>query len=520
MSHIHIRPVCWRPGNGRDFRSRKSLSLWPLLAALALVASFAGATEEAKQVREPAVAGSFYEADPAKLAQGIGEMLRAAEEKPLEGKLIGLVCPHAGYPFSGPVAAFAYKQLQTRHYDTVVLIGPCHAGSFTGASVGAYAAFKTPLGEVPVDTELCQRLIASSKLIRFLPEAHRQEHSLEVQLPFLQTVMKDFRIAPILMGDSSFKTCKEVADKLSEVAADRNMLIIASTDLSHYLSYNACEEADKRTVEGLLDANAKGFYYGLISGRYELCGAPGVVTLMLVAARKGPVETVLLKHANSGDTSGDRDRVVGYAAVAFLQGEKPVKEEAAAGPSQPLDAEAGETVLKLAREAIQTFVTQGREIQPDPKKYPTLDRETGVFVTLYNKDGLRGCIGRLESDKPLWRTVPQMAVESACHDPRFPPLSAAELKDIRVEVSVFLSPMIPIESPDRYEPGKQGIMIVKGQRTATFLPQVATEQGWNREQTLRALCQKAGLLPDAWKEDDALLFVYYTQVFEEEAAHE
>jgi hypothetical protein len=483
-----------------------------------LSASFAGAAGEAKQVREPAVAGSFYEADPVKLAQGIGEMLKAAEEKPLKGKLVGLVCPHAGYSFSGPVAAFAYKQLQTRHYDTVVLIGPCHAGSFTGASVGVYAAFKTPLGEVPVDTELCQRLIASSKLIRSLPEAHRQEHSLEVQLPFLQTVMKDFRIVPILMGDSSFKTCKEVADRLSEVAADRNMLLIASTDLSHYLSYDACEEADKKTVEGLLRANAKGFYYGFIKGRYELCGAPAVVALMLVAARNGPVEAVLLKHANSGDTSGDKGRVVGYAAVAFLQGEKPVKEEAVAGP--PVDAEGGKAVLKLAREAIQAFVTEGREIQPDPKNYPTLDRKTGVFVTLYRKDELRGCIGRLESDEPLWRTVPQMAVESACRDPRFSPLSAAELKDIRIEVSVFLSPMIAIESSDRYEPGKQGILIVKGWRTATFLPQVATEQGWNREQTLGALCRKAGLLPDAWKEDDALLFVYYTQVFEEETAHE
>jgi AmmeMemoRadiSam system protein B/AmmeMemoRadiSam system protein A len=505
-----------------------------LVAVLVSVPLMFGAASA--EVREPAVAGAFYPGTQKKLAVDIEGYLKQVEGDPLKGRLVGLVVPHAGYQYSAPVAAWAYKQLEGRHYDTVVLFGPSHRDRFRGVSIGDYAAYKTPLGEVPVDRELARRLIESSELIRFRPSAHRREHSLEVQVPFLHTALRDFRILPIVTGDFSLETFKEVVRLLAELTADRDVLWIASTDLSHYLPYDTACLVDKRTISGIMQMSPEEFYEAARKGQCDLCGKGSVVMLKLALAGGKGVRGELLKYANSGDTAGSKQAVVGYAAIAFLAADPSEEADAAASGNRqtpngplvgaakleyaPLDEDGCQALLELARSAIEQFVTEGRTPQVDPERYPLLKSKRGVFVTIYKNNRLRGCIGCHASDECLCRAVPLMAISSACRDRRFAPLSKDELKDISIEVSVYLSPLIPIDTVDGYEPGKHGIVMTLGGRSATFLPHVATEQGWNREQTLCALSRKAGLDSWAWKMDGVRFFVYKTQKFAEERGDE
>lgn len=474
------------------------------------------------KVRKPAVAGAFYPADREKLQESVNSFLEEADGEPLEGEIAGLISPHAGYVYSGPVAAHAYRQLRGRNYDTVVLIGPCHRGKpFTGVSVGDYEAYETPLGRVPVDRELAQELMNADDLIRFLPDRHAGEHSLEVQLPFLQTVLEDFKILPVLTGDFSLNTCRTVAKLLGQVTKDRNVLFIASTDLSHYLPYEEAVALDRQTVGAIVKGRARPLYYGLLNQNYSMCGRTAVVMLLMTLAERGPFEARLLKYANSGDTAGTKDRVVGYAAVAFLESEQEVSGEANDPEGQsawkPLGREGRRSLLRLARSSIREYLTNKRLPEVDPADYPECRDGRGVFVTLYKDGRLRGCIGCHASRVSLCRIVPYMAVRSACADPRFGPLKLSELDEVTIEINVYLTPLIPVGGPEAFKPGEHGIQIVKGHRSATYLPKVASEQGWSREETLRHLCRKAGLPDDAWRGDDVEFYVYKTQCFEEEA---
>ncbi|MFH0965024.1 MAG: AmmeMemoRadiSam system protein B [Planctomycetota bacterium] len=469
----------------------------------------------AEDIRPPAVAGAFYPADTRELGDMVRSFLDRAQPTELDGKLVGLVAPHAGYVYSGPVAAWAYREIEGQRYDTVVIIGCSHYARFPGASVGAYAAYRTPLGEVPVDADLARRLIASSRLLRFVPEAHRPEHSLEVQLPFLQTALKNFKILPIVIGDGAFATCSEVAAKIVECTADRKTLLIASTDLSHYFPYDKAKELDGKTVDAILTCDGAKLHQGALNDEYQLCGAAAVVTTMLALSQGGPLHARLLKYANSGDTAGDKSRVVGYAAIALLEAGATSQPASDASAWKPLDEEAGRALFTLARDAIKRYLATGEIPRANPDDYPALREKRGVFVTLYKGETLRGCIGCHSSDDCLCRTVQKMAVAAACGDPRFPPLAAGELRQVRMEISVYLSPLIPIESPALYEPGKHGIVMQRGERSATFLPHVPIEQHWTREETLAALSRKAGLSADAWRAGDARFFVYTTQVLQE-----
>ena len=521
------RQPVWNPGNriaqglpqsGLALLRRRSLGVLSRVALLmALLSSGAWATEAA---REPAVAGAFYPGEREELARTVRSLLDNVAAQHIEGELVGLVCPHAGYVYSGPVAAYAYKQLEGKRRDTVVLVGSSHHMSFRGASVGDYAAYKTPLGEMPVDTELARALIGSSELIQFVPAAHKREHSLEVQVPFLQTVARDSRILPIIIGDLSLRTCKEVALRLSECTKGKSVIVIASTDLSHYHPYETARKLDQATVEAILSGDAERLYHGACDRRYQLCGASAVVATMLTLALAGPVQPELLKCANSGDTAGSRDKVVGYAAIAFVRrGEGPPATNPAAREA-PLDEEEGRVLLTLARKSIASFFQTGRALEVDPAEHPGLERKCGVFVTLHKGTELRGCIGCHWSDECLCRTVAEMAVASAFRDRRFPPLRREELDEVHIEISVYLSPPTWIDVPEEYEPGKHGIVMRRGVRSATFLPSVPVEQHWDRKMTLRALCRKAGLPLNAWQEEDAEFFVYTTQVFKERETHE
>ena len=466
----------------------------------------------AGDVRQPAVAGSFYPAQTSELRQMVKGFLDQAAKEEIKGKLIALIVPHAGFVFSGRVAAHSYKQLEGRDFDTIILIGDSHRARFPGVSIGNYSAYRTPLGDVPVDKTLVERLIKESKKIDFRPRVHKGEHSLEVQLPFLQTVFENFKVVPIIMGERSLETCKVLGNALIEHTKGKNILFIASTDLSHFHPYDKAVEIDKKAISAMEKLDGRELFRGLQANEYELCGGAATVTTMLVAEKLGADQIRLLKYANSGDVSfGDKSQVVGYAAMAITaQQISPMIET-----FEPLDEEAQKKLLKFARQAIQGYAVTSATPKFEPKDYTVLNEKRGVFVTIYKDGRLRGCIGTHESDKPLYQLVPKMAISAVFFDRRFPKLKQEEISDIKIELSVYLSDLVKIDDVNQYQIGKHGIIFRKGRRGATFLPKVPLQQGWDREETLEQLCYKAGLAPGAWKDKDVEFYIYLTQVFGE-----
>ncbi len=464
----------------------------------------------AGDVRQPAVAGSFYPARASELRDMMKGFLEQVKPVELDGELVALVVPHAGFVFSGQVAAYSYKQLQGREFDTIILIGDSHRARFAGVSIGNYSAYRTPLGDVPVDKALVERLIKESEEIDFHPQAHKGEHSLEVQLPFLQTVLKEFKIVPIIMGERSLETCKILGDALIKHTKGKNILFIASTDLSHFHPYHKAVEIDKRAISAMERLDGRLLFQGLEDNEYELCGGAATVTTMLVAKKLGAEKAQLLKYANSGDVSlGDKFRVVGYAAMAITTQQRPSRIET----FQPLNEEVQKKLLKFARQAIQGYAVTSATPKFEPEDYTVLNEKRGVFVTIYKDGRLRGCIGTHEPDMPLYQLVPKVAIDAAFFDRRFAPLTREEIKDIKIELSVYLSPLVKIDDVGQYQVGEHGIIMRKGRRGATFLPKVPVEQGWDREETLEQLCRKAGLAPGAWKDKDVEFYIYSTQVF-------
>ncbi len=466
----------------------------------------------AEEVRQPAVAGSFYPASVPELRRMVKGFLEQVQPVELDGELVALVVPHAGFVFSGQVAAHSYKQLEGRDFDTIILIGDSHRMKFPGASIGNYSAYRTPLGDVSVDRTLVKKLIKENEKIGFHPQAHKKEHSLEVQLPFLQTVLGDFKIVPIIMGERNLQTCKILADALLKHTKDRNVLFIASTDLSHFHPYQEAVEIDKKTISAMEKLDGDLLFKGLQRNEYELCGGAATVVTMLVAEKLGANKVKLLKYANSGDVPfGDKSRVVGYAAMAItsLAGSQGIE------TYEPLSKEAQKILLKLARQAIQGYAVTSATPKIEPGNYTVLNERRGIFVTIYKDGKLRGCIGVHESELPLYKQVAKTAIDAAFFDRRFPKLRPEEIEDIKIELSVYLSPLVKIDNVSQYEVGKHGIIMRKGRRGATFLPHVPLEQGWDRKETLEQLCRKAGLAPGAWRDKDMEFYIYSTQVFGE-----
>jgi MEMO1 family protein len=281
---------------------------------------FAGSAFGADSIREPAVSGMFYPSSPKELKQYIAGQLKGVSLPEIKGDVLGIIVPHAGYVYSAPVAAWGYKLAEGKAYDTVVLIGVSHRATFDGASVGNFDALRTPLGDVPVDREIAGKLLKNEKLFHFYELADRPEHSLEVQLPFLQCVLKDFRVVPVLIGDFSLETARALAEELVKATEGRKVLFVASTDLSHYHTYEEAVLKDKATVQSIQKMNAEDFCKSVARGESELCGHSAVLTMMLIAGKLNAGEIKLLKYANSGDVpEREKGRVVGYAAMAVIR---------------------------------------------------------------------------------------------------------------------------------------------------------------------------------------------------------
>lgn len=461
-------------------------------------------------VRKPAHAGRFYPGEKDELREMVDSMLRDARSRMLSGRVVLMIVPHAGYIYSGPVASYAYKLIKEISPRRIILLGPSHYYPIDSVTLYGYGSFSTPLGEVPVSTHLTDRLKEMCRGIRVSPEAHRMEHSLEVQIPFLQRVLSDFEIVPVLVPPHrSMQDESELAKALAELLKeDKELIILASSDLSHFHPYQEARKIDGDTVDLIKRMDIERLGKGILQNRNELCGDGAVLTGMLAARSFGADKVEVLSFANSGDTQGDKSRVVGYVAVAFYKSGDNGRND------RGISEDTKKEILYIARKTIEEYLNKKKIPEITPKSSILKERRRGVFVTLMKHGILRGCIGCFEPEGTLLESLQRMAVASATQDYRFPAVRAGELEDIEIEVSI-LSPLRKIKSLDEFMIGKHGIYMRKAGRSATFLPQVATEQGWDKDETLKHLSLKAGLGEDGWK-DGAEFYVYTTTILKED----
>lgn len=467
-----------------------------------------------KIVREPAVAGQFYPKDPKELSTIIDQYLDRVDPPESKGEILALILPHAGYQFSGQVSAYGFKKLIGEEIDTVILIGNSHHERFEGISIFPEGFYKTPLGEIEIDSELAQKIMAEDERIFFRKSAHQKEHSLEVELPFLQKVLKNFKILPIIFGNSSNHDYKILAKALVNNIQRKNVLLIASSDLSHYPSYSNAKYLDSKIIEAILTAQVENLEQTIHNLKQEqipnlvtfACGIDAIKTVMMVAKELGANEVKLLNYANSGDIFAEfKPRVVGYATIGFF-GER---------RGNLLNKNEQQKLLEIARISVETFVREGKIPEFEVENL-ALNQKLGAFVTLKKRGLLRGCIGRFSpTDIPLYQVVSQMAIAAATQDRRFYPVTEDELELLHYEISV-LSEMKKIDDWKKIEVGKHGVQIKKGFKSGVFLPQVATENNWDLEKFLGELCfQKLGLSRNCWEQKDIELYIFTAQVFAE-----
>ncbi len=471
------------------------------------------------RVREAAVAGLFYPGEQKALSKTLDALLASAPTHPVP-RLKALICPHAGYEYSGQTAAIAYKTLAGREVDTVVILAPSHYAWFQGASIPNADAWRTPLGLVPI-SEKAKALVSAKPFVlepkcpverpgwwrqspKPAPEAGQDtpdtwEHSAEVQVPFLQKVLKNFKILPIIFGEVD---PEQVAKALAMVIDDKT-IIVASSDLSHYHPYETAKTLDNRCIKAICNMDDEQMK------SQEACGKGPILALMHLAKAKG-WKPELLDYHNSGDVTAEKDRVVGYSAVAFFA----PKTENYAAPERKF-------LLDLARKTLDCVVTNGGELPGISAKdvAPKLAEKKACFVTLTKGGALRGCIGHLLPQEPLYQAVADNARNAALRDPRFPPVHSDEVDKIRIEISVLTEPQpLSFSSPDdllsKLQPNEDGVVLRIGFQSATFLPQVWAQIP-DKAEFLNHLAEKAGCEPSAWRGKDTTVSIYHVESFEE-----
>lgn len=463
-------------------------------------------------VRPATQAGRFYEAHPQRLAEEVDSFLNLPLGTAVDERVAALIVPHAGYYFSGRVAAAAYTTLPTpSRYERIFLLGPSHHEWIDGASVNSEVDYySTPLGRVKVDRETAYRLRQTDSVFTYRETTHEAEHCLEVQLPFLQRRWGEVPpIVPVIVATNDFTKLRRIAEVLKPYFNERNLFIISS-DFSHYPSYeDACEvdaltgkaieSGDVQTFIATVEANARKGMHNLAT---SACGAFPIVTLMCMMDRGYEVRHLM--YQNSGDADNhDHSRVVGYHAFAIVR--KDQNKE-----TFTLTDEDKRQLKAIALQSIRDSL-DGKPIAQKSSMSNVLNQKCGAFVSLHQHGRLRGCIGHFGEDVPLHEIVAEMTRAAAFEDPRFTPLRREELDDTDIEISV-LTPMRRIQSLDEFELHRHGIYIRKGYRSGTFLPQVADEVNWTKEEFVGHCSRdKAGLGWDGWRE--AELYVYEAIVF-------
>ncbi|MBN1132652.1 MAG: AmmeMemoRadiSam system protein B [Bacteroidales bacterium] len=469
--------------------------------------------------RKPVFAGSFYPADPDELKQVLNHYFAEAallnREELMD--IRALIVPHAGYTYSGLVSAAGYGSISPdRQYDNIFIIASSHRLSFNGASVYSEGNYESPLGIVEVNKEIANQLIAENISIDFIKEAHENEHSIEVQIPWIQHHFKNpAKIVPIVIGSSRPSLSKDLALALLPFFNERNLFVVSS-DFSHYPSYRDAVETDKRTCESILANSPEAFYNSLRKSALSevknlvtpACGWASILTLVYMTNLHKEIKLSPLLYRNSGDASaGDKSRVVGYWAIAATFEQENSRNGYISGDEK-------KCLLEISRITLDHYIKNGTMPEIDPENLPSrLHESTGAFVSLYINQRLRGCVGLFKPDLPLYRVVQEMTVAAAVNDKRFAPVEPFELSTISIEISV-LTPLRKIEDISEFVLGKHGIYIAKDGRSGTYLPQVAETKAWTPEEFIGHCSQnKAGLGWNGWR--DAELYVYEAIVFGE-----
>jgi MEMO1 family protein len=473
--------------------------------------------------RPPSVAGQFYPSGKNELRETLRDCFSKAKAN--QGlNTFAVISPHAGYVYSGVVAASAFNQIdENKQYKHIFIFGSSHSAYFKGASIYSSGNYVTPLGEVEVDTTLAIELKKKYDIFNSAESYHFNDHVIEVQLPFLQYKLKTkFKIIPVMIGGESIDTCRKIAEALKQYLNSDNLFIISS-DFSHYPCNNDAVKVDKITADAILSNSADSLIKTLESNsslkinklETSLCSWTSVLSLLYMTENDTNISTKLIEYQNSGNASYDKTRVVGYNSIAFSF-KNPVRSEEINNASDfNLNDNDKKMLLKVARTTIENYIKKGDIPSLDTSEFPqNIKHHCGAFVTLHENGQLRGCIGQFITDRPLYKTIQDMAVSSSSKDYRFSPVKPDELNKIEIEISV-LSPLKLIKSADEIELGKHGIYIKKGYSSGTFLPQVATETGWTISQFLGHCAQdKAGIGWDGWK--DAEIYIYTADIFSEQ----
>ncbi len=421
-------------------------------------------------IREPVVAGQFYPASPSQLKEMIRGMV---DEKAEKEEVIGLVSPHAGYPYSGPVAGATISRIKFK--DTFVIMGPNHTGIGKPFSIMTKGTWKTPLGDVEIDSELAKQILDTSTFLEEDAKSHQHEHSIEVQVPFLQYFKKDIKIVPIMLFYASGATYKEIGKELAQTIkeSEKEVVIIASSDMTHYEPQEVAQSKDAQAIEAVLDLNEDELLKRVDELNISMCGYAPTTALIAAAKELRATRAELVRYQTSGDATGDYSAVVGYAGIIIKE-------------MSPL--------AKLAKDTVETYVKGGNIPEQPEELAPEMKEKAGVFVSIHKFGQLRGCIGTFEpTQENVAKEIIANAVSSATRDPRFPAVAPNELEDLAYNVDVLTKPE-PIDSKDQLDPKKYGVIVEAGLRQGLLLPDL---EGVDSVDSQIDICrQKAGIMPD------------------------
>jgi len=459
--------------------------------------------EKLINIRPMAVAESFYPADKETLNKQLDSFLSQAEKVSSLKKPRIIIVPHAGTIYSGSTAAFAYKQLEGWNYKKIILLGVSHTKIIDYAAIDNNDGWKTPWGNLIIDKNLAEKILSPTQKIVNDSEVHAKDHNLEMQSIWIGKLFPKTKIVPIMLGQVSPELSSALAFRIAQ-NMDEETLLIVSSDLSHYPNYETANEVDKQTIESIIKMDPKKFTG--VGIETNACGLEAIKIGINVAKLLQMESPKLLKYQNSGDTSGDKSRVVGYGSIVIDADKLNLQ-------VPKLDEKTKAEALQLAKKTLTEYLDKSATPTATIIISPLLYTPLGAFITIKNKEELRGCIGEFEPSKPLYQVIAEKTIAAASRDQRFTPVKLTELPDLRVEISV-MTPRQKVKSWEEIRLGIDGVVIQNGNRAGTFLPQVATETGWNRQEFLEQLCsQKAGLPKDCYKDPGTDIFIFQAEVF-------
>jgi len=470
---------------------------------------------------EPSLAGSWYPGSKKELESMLTKFFDNVElGKNRDIVPLGIISPHAGLAYSGPIAAYGYSLLKNGNFDTVIIIATSHRYNAGKISIYSGDNVKSPIRTSKVDKEISQKLCAANPDFESITQVFTGgENSFETQLPFVQYQLPDAQIVPIMTATTDHSLLDALADALISILenTDKKIALVASSDMAHFHPYKQTVDMDRHTIDVILSMDTEELKKEVERGKCEICGFHAIYPFLKVMKHFGADRPIMLAYQNSADITGDKysSHIVGYSSIVFPESKCSIQKKETDTQQSVYSAEEKKYLLDLARKSITFYLENGKKMQPEEPDDEKLIEERAVFVTLNEFGDLRGCIGHMHAQMPLYKAVSEMAVSAACEDPRFPKVKEKELKDITIEISV-LTPMEQITDWKQIRMGIDGVWIKKGWQSGVFLPQVATETGWDRVTFLENLCaHKAGLPRDAYKDPNTEIYIYQVEKFSE-----